>query len=480
MEHINGFLLIALVWSSASVSIWLWNRKRIQTGLFFLLSNRTVGLGMGALSVAAAWVWAPALFVASQKAYELGLPGLFWFTFPNVLALILFSFLAARMKKIFDCGYTLPEYMYARFDRRLQITYTGAIFIVQIYSVILQITAALLLLNLVTGIDKWLLIVILASCMLSLSLMAGFRSSLVVDSMKAFTIASIGVLLVPWSIKESGGLATLAQGIGDVAHLFDPTVAWTFGIPISISLLSGVVIDQQQWQRAFAMRKSITQKSFLLGAFFFAFVPISLGLLGFAAAGSHLTIPADQAQLIGVHFIQRLLPEGGVVLFTVMVLTGLLAAGMSALSAASSVGAIDLLRFVKPDADDATKVRVARITMIVISCIAMGIALIPHIQLVYLLLLIGVFRAALMVPTVLSLYWKKLSPQYTFLGIILGIAIGMPIFLYGSIYKIPSLASLGSVMPILVSSVVSIVGSLFKPSDFDYETRLRTADSQAV
>ena len=48
----------------------------------FLVANREIGTFSGALSVAATWIWAPALFVSATKAYTSGIPGLFWFTVP--------------------------------------------------------------------------------------------------------------------------------------------------------------------------------------------------------------------------------------------------------------------------------------------------------------------------------------------------------------------------------------------------------------
>lgn len=473
MQNLLGFIFLLAFWIFALLMIRIWNKKEINTKATFLLSNRNVGFLLGAISVATAWVWAPALFVASQKAYEQGLPGLFWFTFPNVMALVLFSFLAGRMKKLFNSGYTLPEYIKIRFDKKMQIIYMIAVFVIQIYSVILQVTSALLLLNLITGIDKTILIIILGFMILSLSLIKGFRSSLAVDIIKAAFIAVVGIIIVPWSINQSGGLSNIIQGIGGISgnftNIFDINVALAFGIPISVSLLSGVVVDQQQWQRAFAMRNNIVKKSFLLGAVFFVFVPLLLGILGFAAAGSNVAINANQTQLAGLFLVKNYLPQVGVYIFSFMVLAGLVAAGMAALSAASSVGVIDLFRLFKKDFSDKNTILISRITMIVILLIAVLIAMMPNIQLLYLVLLIGVFRASLMIPTILSLYWPKVSTNFTFLGVVLGMLIGIPLFIYGSVAKVPLISSFGSLMPIFISTIFCVLGAVFKPANFDYE-----------
>ena len=45
----------------------------------------------GSLSIAAAWIWAPAFFVSSERGYLYGWQGLAWFIVPNVLCLLLFA-----------------------------------------------------------------------------------------------------------------------------------------------------------------------------------------------------------------------------------------------------------------------------------------------------------------------------------------------------------------------------------------------------
>src|ERR1043166_8024589 len=75
----------------------------------FLLANRGVGVVRGALSVAASWIWAPALYLSSQKAFEQGLPGAFWFIFPNLLALVVFAPFALKIRQLLPKGYTLPQ-----------------------------------------------------------------------------------------------------------------------------------------------------------------------------------------------------------------------------------------------------------------------------------------------------------------------------------------------------------------------------------
>ncbi|MBI2122306.1 MAG: hypothetical protein HYT98_04260 [Candidatus Sungbacteria bacterium] len=475
LSQFQGYLFLGVFWLTALAAIKL-SFKKNTTAETFLVSEKTVGFLIGAVSVAAAWVWAGALFLSSQKAYEQGLPGLFWFTLPNAGALILFSFLAVRMRKIFDRGYTLPEFMGRRFDQRMKLLYSFSIFAAQNYAIVFNLTAALLMLNLVTGIPKSTLIVILGLMMVSLSVLKGIRSSLTEDTIKAVLICMVAFIIVPWTIFESGGLDSITSGLGGIkgtfTHIFDPAVAWSFGVPVSITLFSGVVMDQQQWQRAFSMKHKIVRRSFLWGGFLFAFVPIMLGMLGYVAVNhaSILNIPKDQNQLAGFYAAVYFLPGIAVLGFTAMVLASLVAAGSSALTAVSSIGAVDIYKFFRPDPSDRALVMASRISMVIMILIGMSISLIPNIQLLYLILIMAPFRGALLMPTILSLFWSKLSPLFTFWGIILGMVIGVPLFVYGSIVKNPTISSVGSLVPIAITLIACLVGGWLRPKIFNYAT----------
>ena len=50
----------------------------------FLVARRELNTFQGSMSVAAAWLWAPGLFISAQQAYVNGLVGLFWFCLGTV------------------------------------------------------------------------------------------------------------------------------------------------------------------------------------------------------------------------------------------------------------------------------------------------------------------------------------------------------------------------------------------------------------
>ena len=51
-------------------------KDRAGDSLAFNVANRNIGTWSGALSIAATWIWAPALFVSAEKSYSWGWQGL--------------------------------------------------------------------------------------------------------------------------------------------------------------------------------------------------------------------------------------------------------------------------------------------------------------------------------------------------------------------------------------------------------------------
>ena len=108
-------LALLLIFGISMIGI-VWLRGRAERGVDgFLVADRKVGLWQGAFSTAVSWVWAPAIFICSLQAYTKGLPGVFWFTLPNILCFFVFAPFALKLRSQMPQGYTLPQFIYERF-----------------------------------------------------------------------------------------------------------------------------------------------------------------------------------------------------------------------------------------------------------------------------------------------------------------------------------------------------------------------------
>lgn len=416
-------------------------RRGVGLGAF-LVSNRRLGVATGALSVAATWIWAPALFVASQKAFEQGAAGLFWFTVPNVGCLILFAFLAKRIRQVFPAGHTLPEYIAHRYDAPTHCLYLCCFLALQVCSLAVQLIAGGELLRMLSGLPYPAAVVLLVAVFTSYSISHGLQASVRTDVAQMVLILAGLACLVPAALGAHGGWSGVAAGWGGVSgrfgNPFNPEVAYTFGITVTIGLLAGPIGDQQHWQRAFAFAPGKVVGGYVLGAACFALVPLGMGLLGFLAAGSpeiRELVAAGEGggQEVGVVLIRHLGSGTYVAVLLVMMLAGLASTGDSALCAASSLAGVDLYRrYLRPHATEAQVLRFARGAMLVGALLGVGIALIPGMSILALFLFYGTLRSATMLPTILTLYRADLTARGVFWGIALAIGLGLPLYSIGA------------------------------------------------
>jgi SSS family transporter len=461
----NGYWLLACFGAGMILITYVfarWDKWRTKEG--FLVAGRKVGWLLGGFSIAASWIWAPALFVSVQLAYQKGLAGLFWFTVPNILSLTIFALLAPRIRSRMPDGYTLPEYVKSRFrSQRVHRMYLFPFFFYQLMAVVVQLYAGSSLVSLLTGIHIPVVMVALAAIVLCYTLISGLEASIVTDFVQLGMIFVVGAIILPLAWSAGGGFPAVSGGLGGLAgirNMFDPGVALSFGIVTSIGLIAGSISDQSNWQRAFAVRKHHVVRAFVIGSLLFGVVPISLSVLGFLAANPALKIvlPAGvDVSMIGVQTIAQLLPHWAVLLFLIMLLSALSSALDAGLVAASSLWVADVA---KPTTDDGA-VRSARASMVVLTIIGLGVALgvlyIPGFGLQQLWWIFNTIAACVMVPTVLSLYWSRLSEKGVFWGVLTSFVVGVPLFIYGNIIDKPAWIVGASLFIVGVSTLFCLI-----------------------
>jgi Na+/proline symporter len=425
--------------------------KGSKTNTNFLVADRKVGFMKSGFSTAATWIWAPALFIASQKAYQQGLPGVFWFTFPNILCLCIFAYFAHYLRKKFKNGFTLAQYMNVRHSRRVQILYIISLSALSICQFAVQLLAGGAVVTYLTGIDFTIVTIILTAIALSYSFVSGIRASIMTDVWQMIIILVVVLVVVPLVYVKGGGHEVLVKGIGGISgeftNVFDPGVAWSFGVVVTIGLLAGPFGDQSFWQRAFTTKQNEVKKSFLLSALVFGVVPIFTSIIGFMGAG--LGIDAgNKAQLINIITVSELLPKAILIPFVWMLLSGLVSTLDSGLCAISSIASTDL------DMKAKNKLTRARSGMVLLAIGGIIIANIPDMKILYLFIFYGTLRASTLLPTIYTIINKKVSETGMFYGICTSLGFGVPVFAFAKFNGLTDLAVWSSIFVVTASGVM--------------------------
>ncbi len=409
-------LLILIVFAVIMISLvhFLTRRKR-NTNESFLVADRNVSWLRGAFSIAVSWIWAPAIFIVSLQAYTQGIAGAFWFIVPNILCFFIFAPLAIRLRKLMPNGYTLTEFILERYnnDEKTHIVFLVVFFGYQLGAIIINALAGGTLLHILTGMSFSVAVLSLSGIALIYSLMNGLKASVITDVVQMLIILVFAFILVPWVLVEAGGVSSIIGGLGGVTgefgNIFNPWVAFSFGIATTIGLISGPIGDQMFFQRSFAVKRREIKKTFIAGGLIFGLVPIILSLLGFVAANPAFSslINVVDPQMVTPLTIGYFLPKTALMLFVFMAFAGLSSTLDSAYCAISSLGTIDIYKkYFNPKAEDKKLLTVSRKFMLIMAVIGTGIALMQP-KLLWVFLIYGALASAGLFPTILSLSGKN-------------------------------------------------------------------------
>jgi len=459
MTQLNGILLLLFYFIVVSL-ITMFLAKRNRTKLNFLVADRSIPWWMAAFSIAATWVWAPSMFVASEKAYTSGWVGVFWFVVPNVLTLVIFAYFATWMRKKYPNGWTFSDYIRVNFSNRTHNLFLVESFGLQTLSFAVQLLAGATIMWKISGLPFFLTTVILALIPLSYTFARGIRASVITDYWQMLWIVIVLLIGLPFMFINGGGIDALIAGLsakaGDIHGMFSGkglAVTLAFGIPTTIGLLSGTFGDQMFWQRIWSIKEGQVKKSMLWSAAIFAVVPISLAIFGFFVAGNGIEI--KDTQLVNVGAVLAFAPKWFLYFFMVMILAGLISTVDSIICAVSSIAGHDLFNRFK-SLTFTNEVSIAKISMIIVTIIAISIANIPGLKILHLFLIYGTLRASVMIPTAFAIRGVKMSERGLFYGLLTSMVIGLPIFTYGNFAAKTVLIICGSLFTILASGIISI------------------------
>ncbi|QDP60667.1 MAG: putative sodium:solute symporter family protein [Prokaryotic dsDNA virus sp.] len=461
-SEIQGWLFIAL-YAALAIGIAQTYKIKANTKESYLVADRKLNSTEAGFSIAATWIWAPALFVASQQAYNNGWIGVFYFTVPNILTLVLFAYLGQKVRNKYKKAFTLSSTMEKMHSKRVQKLYIVSLSALSICSFAVQLLAGGAVVESLTGINFTAITIAMALIAVAYSYNAGLGASVRTDYLQMAIIGGVALVLVPWIINVAS-FDTLKAGLngfdGMAQNMFTGKgvdIFYGFGISVTIGLLSGSFGDQSFWQRAYATEQDQVKTAFLKGSAIFGVVPILMSVFGFIAAGQKY-VP-DSNQLVNVEIVLQNLPEWTAIPFLIALLSGLISTLDSCLCSISSLVGEDLTKDNKNVVDNAKK------GMAVLVVFGLVVANIPNMEIVYLFLFYGTLRAGTLIPTLLTIIGLekpevKPTENSMFYGIIAGLAIGLPLYVIGRFTDVnSSLMWLGTCVTCFLPGVVTYLSS---------------------
>ena len=418
-----------------------------------IVGDRNIGLFSGSMSIAATWIWAPALLISAEKAYSWGWVGLFWFLVPNILCLIIFSHFAKYIREQMPNGYSIAGFMGEKYDNKVKNVYLLQLITITIMSTIVQLLAGGMLISSITGMDFLKVTIILSVIAFCYSQFSGIEASVITDAVQMIIMLIACAIILPAALSKTGGITNMLEGIngvdGSYKSLFSSSgkeVFLSFGLASAIGLISGPFGDQAFWQRAFSIKKEKVKSSFILGAIMFAIIPLSMGAMGFIAGG--MQMEASNVGMVNVELIQNYLSPVMFSIFSFIIISGLMSTVDSNLCSI-----ISLVNDIKPN----YTLNQAKITMGALLIVGIIGANIPGLTVSKLFMIYGITRSSTLATTILTLKKIKLRPEGVAAGIMAAIIVGLPTFIYGTISENNKIMVIGSLLSVTLPGVISII-----------------------
>ncbi|MGD8407951.1 MAG: urea transporter, partial [Thiohalophilus sp.] len=311
---------------------WFWGRKARELD-DYMLAGRRVGMALGTATAMATWVTSNTTMVAPQFALQLGIWGMLGYSLGSV-GLMLFAPLARRIRQLLPFGYTSGDFIRLRYG-----PWTWRVFLVisLCYAIGWLISLGMaggVLIHALTGIDYQVgMTVILTICVLY-TLLGGLRAVIGTDFIQTLLIIFGVVTLAILTINKVGFdemHASLLEDRPQLLNLLMPAaVMFLFN-----NLLFGIgeiFHSNVWWSRAFAFRKDVGFRAYLLAGIIWVPIPVVAGFIALAAPALGLNVPA--ADMVGPMVAAELLGFGGAVLVFIIVFSAL-ASSLDSLLAAT-------------------------------------------------------------------------------------------------------------------------------------------------
>lgn len=415
---------VVLIWIGLSVA-----RKERGAGESesFLAAGRNMNLVQTTASTAATDLGGGFSIAMGGLGFTLGISGS-WLIAISGLSVVMVSFLMVpKVKRWADRvkGLTTGDLFEARFDRRTGLLAAIVIGIAWFTFVGGQIIAGAKLMQATLGMGLTLAVVLSGAIILAYTALGGLKAVIYTDVFQ-MVVLMIGIvfLAVPIGLWQVGGWQGLVAHFSanvDTASLVDwGAVGWKQSLGWFFSIFPVWFISIAAMQRIIAARDEKTARR----AFLLTGVPIEWPLfaIGSTLIGmiARMLMPdiAD-AELATPMVIMELLPVGVTGFVIAAYIAAVMSTADSVLMGPVAIFTNDIYRkHLRPDASEASLVRVARIATLVLGTLGIGMAyLVPNV--LDLILYAYTFGAAgLFFPMLALLFWPRATAAGAFWSIL--------------------------------------------------------------
>ncbi len=424
-------------------------RVKSRDGFFVAGRRGTTLLVTGSMLATAAG--GTATVGVAGLGFEQGLTGVWWLLVGCVGLSILGFFFSARVRRV--ALYSLPELVGKQYGERVAMAAAVLIVIAWTGVVAGQIVAAgkvLAILGMGTA-SSWM--IIFTVILITYAVLGGQLSILLTDVFQAVLLyigISLAAVLV---LTQAGGISELRVSLPVESFSFPLSSQFGWKDLLTLLVLVGTtyVVGPDMYTRLFCSRNEKTARnSALLSASLLLPLAFGIVLIGMGARVLYPWISAEQA-------FPQVIQEMTSPVLSGLIIAALLAALMSSadtcLLSQSIILTEDIFKRIRPEIDERKTVLLARINLVVLGFLALGLALTLKGVITSLLFAYTVFSSGLAVPVIAGFFREKLKLTST--AALAALIVGGMVGLLGKIpgIEVPFKEDMG-LIGVVISAIV--------------------------
>ena len=436
--------------------------KKAKSFEGFALAGRNVGLALGAATAVATWITSNTTLLAPQFALQMGAIGMLAYSTASI-GLFFFAPMASRIKHLMPRGYTSGDFIRLRYGKWPWGVFLAISVFYAFTWLVSMAMAGGILMQALSGIPYlYGMSIILLVCVLY-TLFGGLFAVIGTDFIQSVIII-IGVFIVGISVLNHTDFSVIYTNISKN----NPQLL-NLLLPVSImaifnNLLFGmgeIFHSNVWWSRAFAMRKDVAKKAYLLSGLFWLPIPIVAGFIALAAPALGFNVPSPD--MVGPLVAAKVLGVFGAIAIFIVVFCSLASSIDSLLAATSDLIVVDFYkRMINRNASEEKLRSVSAKIIIALGILAWAVSA-PRIgTLATVLFFAGPMVGSAIWPIITGLYWKKANKEGAILAMILGSTFGLWAYFTIGWYTATLIAT-------TVSMIIVILSVLIKPSSFNWK-----------
>ena len=380
----------------------------------FMVANQRIGLGMGAASMTATWIWAASFYAAATSGYTYGVSGPLHYGFWGALMILFIYPFGRRFRALAPNAHTLGELIHARHGASSQLILALSNLLGSVISLMVNLTAAGALVSVLSPLSFQAGIIIAGVGVLSYTLYSGFRASVFTDFAQLIAMMSIAVVIIPAVLFAMGGPAVIADNLSNLTaeqvNIFSKEAFLHQGAPYFVAVLAYAIGNQTISQRLFAVDESHIKPTFITATISYGAIVIGLGMIGLMALAVGVQPLDGNMNNLIPQMVSSYLPPFFIGLFFILVIGSLSSTADSDLSALSAIMMADVYgkNIAKNKADPKKMLLIGRMTMIIATVIGIIFASFS-LDILVMLVFVGALWGAIVFPVIASCFWDRVT-----------------------------------------------------------------------